>query len=155
MSLRACTPVFVVDGRRLDKEVTDDSRRARVGAKQLRRRRSEGSASFKRLAKVVEALTLQPQASVPQACQTWGDAKAAYRLLNEPDVTPDALQGPHRTLTRQRCAAHALVLVAQDASDLDFTFHDKLKGAGRIGDGRGRGLIQHSALAVEPGRGEV
>ena len=84
-------------------------------------------------------MTLHPGASVPQACGTWGDAKAAYRLLNEPDVTPDALQGPHRALTREACAAHPLVLVVQDSSDLDFTFHNKLKAAGTIGDGRGRG----------------
>jgi hypothetical protein len=149
----ACTPVSLFDSR-LDKEVTDDSRRTRLGADELRWCRSEGSTPFKRLLKVAESMALRPEASVNHACDSWGDTKAAYRLLNEADVTPDGLQGPHRKATRERSAAdHPLVLVLQDASDLDLTFHNKTKGRGKIGNGKGRGLIQHTALAVEPGHG--
>lgn len=141
---------------RLDKEVADDSRGVRLDPGTFRECRSERSASFKRLLKVAEAMAVHPEASVPQATGNWGDAKAAYRLLNEPDVTPDAIQRPHRRLIAQQCAEqHPLVLVLQDASDLDFTFHNKMKNRGKIGDGRGRGLIQQTALAVEPEHGQA
>jgi hypothetical protein len=105
------------------------------------------------LLKVAEAMALHPEGSVNHACGNWADAKAAYRLLNEPDVTPDALQGPHRKAVAVRCGQLPVVLVLQDASDLDYTFRNGAAGLGKIGDGRGRGLIQHTALAVEPEHG--
>jgi hypothetical protein len=107
------------------------------------------------LLKVVESLTLHPQASIPKAAGNWADAKAAYRLLNEPDVTPDALQGPHRRVVATQCAALPVVLCLQDASDLDYTFRNGTAGLGKIGDGKGRGLIQHTALAVDPEHGRA
>lgn len=152
--LLACTHNLALE-KRLDKEVTDDSRRLHLGHESLRRGRSEGSASFKRLLKVVESLALHPQASIPQATDTWGDAKAAYRLLNEKDVTPDALQQPHRRVVGGQCAALPMVLCLQDASDLDYTFRNGTAGLGKIGDNKGRGLIQHTALAVEPEQGRT
>ena len=153
MSL-ACTP-NPIRNKRLDKEVTDDGRRLHLGHESLRRGRSERSASFKRLLKVAESLTLHPRASIPKAAGNWADAKAAYRLLNEPDVTPDALQGPHRRVVAARCAALPVVLCLQDASDLDYTFRNGTAGLGKIGDGKGRGLIQHTALAVDPAHGRA
>ena len=150
----ACTH-NLVSKERLDKEVTDDSRRLHLGHESLRRGRSERSASFKRLLKVAESLTRHPQASIPKAAGNWGDAKAAYRLLNEPEVTPDALQEPHRQVVAGQCAELPMVLCLQDASDLDFTFRNGTAGLGKIGDGRGRGLIQHTALAVEPEHGRT
>ena len=102
---------------------------------------------------MAESLTLHPGASIPKAAGTWADAKAAYRLLNEPDVTPDALQQPHRRVAAAQCAALPVVLCLQDASDLDYTFRNGTAGLGKIGDGKGRGLIQHTALAVEPEHG--
>ena len=153
-SLIACTH-NLARKKRLDKEVTDDSRCLHLGHESLRRRRSERSASFKRLLKVAESLTLHPQASIPKAAGNWGDAKAAYRLLNEPDVTPDALQGPHRQVVAAQCAELPMVLCLQDASDLDFTFRNGTAGLGKIGDGKGRGLIQHTALVVEPQHGRT
>lgn len=150
----AYTPNLICE-KRLDKEVTDDSRRLDLGFGPIRRRRSERSASFKRLLKVAQALTQHPEASIPQATGTWGDAKAAYRLLNEADVTPDALQQPHRNATIEQCAALPLVLAVQDASDLDYTFHNKTKGLGKIGDSKGRGLMQQTCLAVDPQKGQA
>jgi hypothetical protein len=107
------------------------------------------------LLKVAQALTQHPEAYIPQATGTWGDAKAAYRLLNEADVTPDALQQPHRNATIEQCAALPLVLAVQDASDLDYTFHNKTKGLGKIGDSKGRGLMQQTCLAVDPQKGQA
>jgi hypothetical protein len=43
-----------------------------------------------------------------------------------------------------------LVLILHDTSELDFTDHPSLRGAGPIGDGHGQGFLQHNSLAVLP-----
>jgi hypothetical protein len=45
---------------------------------------------------------------------------------------------------------HPLVLILHDTSELDFTTHSALQGTGPIGDGNGRGFLQHNSLAVLP-----
>lgn len=123
-----------------------------VGVGTIRGCTVAGPASFKRLVRVAGAVTAAPGQSLPQRCDDWADLKAAYRFLSNPRVTPDAIQSPHRQLTRARCAEHSIVLVDQDTSPLDFTRRTKTRGLGRIGDGNGRGLLQHTALAVTPER---
>jgi hypothetical protein len=93
--------------------------------------------------------------SIPKACASWADAIAAYRLLSNGDVDPDAVQTPHREHTRKACASLPVVLAVSDITDLDFTGRTKIEGLGRLGDGRGQGLQQHTTLAVEPGRGVI
>jgi hypothetical protein len=88
---------------------------------------------------------------LPHACDDWGDLKGAYRFLSSERVTPEAIQAPHRRRTRSRCRKHSRVLVINDTTELDFTSRKKVSGLGPIGDGHGRGLLQHTALAVTPG----
>jgi len=95
-------------------------------------------------------VTASPQHSLPKACDDWADLKAAYRFLSNPRVNAEAIQTPHRRHTRARCAEHPVVLCVEDISELDFTTRRKTRGLGPIGDGRGRGLLQHSTLAVTP-----
>src|SRR6516162_6875970 len=94
-------------------------------------------------------------ASLPAQAQTWKDIKAVYRLLDEPDVTFDALMQPHWQQTRQRMESLPLVLLVQDTTDLDFSHRGKMSGLGEIGDGNGRGISLQTVLAVEPGSREV
>ena len=90
----------------------------------------------------------QPGASLPKQCSNWADLKAAYRLLSHPKIDAAAMQMPHRRCTMQQCAEHEVVLCIQDDTDLDFTRRSKVKSLGKIGDGGGRGVMQHSTLAV-------
>lgn len=96
-------------------------------------------------------MAADPGAGLPGQTQSWGDLKAAYRLLHEDDVTHYALSLPHWQHTRQR-AEHidAPVLFIQDGSQLDFTLR-QAQGLGRIGDDKGQGLLIHTTLAVQPG----
>ena len=43
-----------------------------------------------------------------------------------------------------------MVLAVQDTTELDFTAHHAVEGLGPIGNGGGRGLLQHSTLAIAP-----
>jgi len=96
-----------------------------------------------------------PAASRPSQAQSWKDGKAVYRLLDEPDVTFDALMQPHWQQTRQHMDTLPLVLLVQDTTDLDFSHRGKMSGLGEIGDGNGRGIYLQTVLAVEPGSREV
>ena len=95
-----------------------------------------------------------PDASLP--CQhdgSWACLKGAYRLLSNSAVHPQAMQQPHRDLTWHSCRKAAVVLVVQDDTELDFSrraTRGSVKGMGPLsGSGHGRGLYQHTALAVE------
>jgi len=97
-----------------------------------------------------------PAASLPQQMHTGAELKGAYALLKNPRVTHERLQSPHWQATRAAAAAEAVVLMIQDISELDYTpYAQTLSGLGPIGDGRGRGLLLHSTLAVLPQSGRV
>lgn len=97
------------------------------------------------------ALAARPAASLPTQTGSWGKLKAAYRLLNEEDVTHQALIAPHCRATQLEAAAtQGVVLFIQDTSECDYTHHPQTAGLGSIGDGRGRGFLMHNSLAVVP-----
>jgi len=98
----------------------------------------------------VAAMTQAPHQSMPKQCQGWGDLKAAYRLLSNPDVDPHDIQQPHRRLTLQACDEHEIVLCIQDTTELDLSRKNKMRGRGSLGNGNTQGLLQHSALAFLP-----
>src|SRR5205085_4311728 len=103
-----------------------------------------------RAVRVGAALAANPKARLPAQTQTWADLKAAYRLLNAPDVTHTALSTPHWTQTRAAASGPEPVLFIQDTTEMDYTAHPHTRGLGHIGDGRGRGFELQSCLAVRP-----
>jgi hypothetical protein len=100
-------------------------------------------------------MSLRPHQSLPKQCPGWADLKAAYRLLSNPQVKPQAIQEPHRRHVHALCGRHTVVLCVQDTSDLDFTNRIGVKNLGKTGNGSGRGILQHTALAVLPDTGAV
>jgi hypothetical protein len=115
------------------------------GACQLRDRRRT-----KRVVKIARRMAENPSASLPAQMQTWKDVIALYRLLDEADVTFEALMRPHFEQTRERIEARPVVLLVQDTTELDFTLHPKTTGLGPIGDHRGRGMLLQTVLAIDP-----
>ena len=103
------------------------------------------------------SIAAQPAASLPTQTDSWSDLKAAYRLLNEEDVTHRALSEPHWRVTREQTAAldGGVVLFVQDTSELDFTSHPQTSGLGHIGNTRGKGFLLHSCLAILPREDQV
>jgi hypothetical protein len=104
----------------------------------------------RRLVRSAAALAQRPEASFPQLFD-WNDLRGFYRLCDQPTATLPVLQGPHWQQTRQAMAQHPLVLILHDTTLLDYTAHPALTGAGPIGDGNGRGFLQHNSLALVPG----
>ena len=103
-----------------------------------------------RLVALAAAITERPGMSLPKQLPDWSDLTGAYRFLSNEAVNPQAILAPHKLLVRQAAGGHQVILSVQDTSQLDFTLRTGIKGLGIIGDGHGRGLMQHTALAVLP-----
>ena len=70
----------------------------------------------KRLILLTTDFALQPTASIPQACGSWSQAKAAYRFFDNDAIDPDDILASHVQATIHRAAAHPVVLCAQDTT---------------------------------------
>jgi hypothetical protein len=93
-------------------------------------------------------LALHPGNSLPAALAP-KQLRCFYHLLHRREATPEVLQADHFALTRQAMTVPEPILVVHDTTELDFTAHPALhEHLGPIGDGRGRGLLQHNSLAV-------
>jgi hypothetical protein len=80
----------------------------------------------------------------------WNELRGFYRFCNKRTATLSAIQRPHWQDTRAEMAKHPLVLILHDTTEMDYTGHTALEGTGPIGDGNGRGFLQHNSLAVLP-----
>jgi hypothetical protein len=103
-----------------------------------------------RLVALAAAIAERPEMSLPKQLPEWSDLTGAYRLLSNEQVDPQAIVAPHQALVRQAAGQHPVILCVQDTTQLDFTLRTGIQGLGIIGDGQGRGLMQHTALAVLP-----
>ncbi|MFC7632959.1 IS4 family transposase [Paraburkholderia humisilvae] len=105
----------------------------------------------KRARLLMERMGADPMASVPKACQGWGETMAAYRFFDNDKVEWHAILEPHWQRTQERMQAHRVVLCVQDTTELDFN------GQGAIGLGpltyeAQRGMFVHPTYAVTPQR---
>lgn len=104
----------------------------------------------KRAVQLGQQLLDNPAGSLPEQTGNWAALKAAYRLLNEDEVTYEALASGHWHETRRLAAAQQVVLFVQDSSDLDYTHHRHTHGLGLAGNPERRGLMLHTAVALSP-----
>ena len=102
----------------------------------------------RRLLRLVDALSAQPGASVPQAMGDWAATKGAYRFWDRDSVTAAAILAPHQAQSVARAADHERVIVVQDTTDLDFSAHPNTDGLGALDNQWVQGLKVHSALLV-------
>lgn len=96
------------------------------------------------------AMAAAPDASLPQQLSDRAALRAAYGLLNDRRWTLQHFATPHWDSTRCAAGQYATVLFVQDTSELDYTRHASKRNLGPIGDGRGRGLLLHTTLAIVP-----
>lgn len=104
----------------------------------------------RRLVALAAAALERPDMSLPQQHRDWADLQAAYRFLSNDAVDAQDIIAAHAAVTRQAAASCPVLLCVQDDTTLDFTLRTGIQGLGMIGDGHGRGLLQHTGLAVRP-----
>src|SRR5215207_9175347 len=93
----------------------------------------------RRLVQSAAAIARRPEKAFTEVFD-WNGLRAFYRLCHDPRATLAAVMGPHWEQTRQAMGRRPLVLVLHDTTELDFTTHPKLQGAGRVGNEWGRGF---------------
>lgn len=123
----------------MPEQISDELLGIDLGDKRLNRRSRQ----------VIHALSVDPQASINGAFEKWGDTLAAYRLLRNDAVTPEAILKPHYESALARIDEHPVVLILQDTTELDFTKHPP-KDARCLNKSDRFGLYDHTHLAVTP-----
>ena len=104
----------------------------------------------KRLVRSAELLSTRPSGSLPQRLD-WNELRGFYRLVDQSTATPDRIQEGHRQRTRDRMNRTDPVLIIHDTTELDYTSHPALhQEVGPIGNGHGKGVLQHNRLAFAP-----
>ena len=87
----------------------------------------------------------KPEQSFSSAC---GETvrKAAWRLFSTAKLD---LSGGHESAMLSRCASHAIILVPEDTTDLNYKGHEQTEGLGSLGGSKAvLGLCVHSAIAL-------
>jgi hypothetical protein len=103
----------------------------------------------KRLVRIAQAFYGQPQANIPQACQSRAETKAAYRFMDHSETSMEKILDPHYQATVARMRREGVVLAVQDTTSLNYTAHPATENLGPIGyrKDRGLGLILHDTMA--------
>ena len=99
----------------------------------------------------METMATTPTASVPKACNGWGETMAAYRFFDNDGVDWRAILEPHWQQTEQRMAGQAVVLCLQDTTELDFNGR-QARGLGPLSYEAQRGMYVHPTYAVTTAR---
>jgi hypothetical protein len=102
----------------------------------------------RRLVAVAARIGAKPQGTLPQSFTVPAELEAAYRLLENEDVTREAVIAPHLTRVRQDCRQPGDFLFPEDTTELDYSSHPAAEELGLIGNGGGRGFLVHSTLAL-------
>jgi hypothetical protein len=98
-------------------------------------------------------IAAQPGASSP-AVSALSDLRCFHNLVRRTEATHQAISAGHFALTERAMNTPEAVLVVHDTTELDFTRHEALRDhLGPVGDGNGRGLLQHNSLAVRASDG--
>jgi len=102
-----------------------------------------GDARLNKRARILmERFTAEPTASVPKACQGWGETMAAYRFFDSDSIDWRALMAPHWQKTQQRMAVQPVVLCLQDTTEPDFNCQSTF-GLGPLSYEAQRGMYLH------------
>ena len=106
----------------------------------------------RRLQIMASAFAQKPTAPIPQACVNAGEAKAAYRFVENDRIMPMSIREAHHEATLERVAAYPVVLAVQDTTALNYSTHPKTEGLGLLGSHSPKtiGLLLHSTLAITP-----
>jgi hypothetical protein len=111
-----------------------------------------GDARLNRRARtLMESMAATPTASVPKACNGWGETMAAYRFFDNDSVDWRAILEPHWQQTEQRMAEQDVVLCLQDTTELDFN-GQQARGLGPLSYEAQRGMYVHPTYAVTTAR---
>ncbi len=114
----------------------------------------------KRLCRLAERFERRPQASIPEATGSWGQACGAYRFFDNEEVDPEDILASHTERTLERAQTESLLLAVADTTSLNYRDRSNTEepapswtgGLGPIGNSTDKafGLWLQSLLAFTP-----
>jgi Transposase DNA-binding/Transposase Tn5 dimerisation domain len=104
----------------------------------------------KRYAQILNSLSNIPNNSIPTACKTWKETLAAYRFLNNDNVTHQTIISSHKASTLERIRRENIILIPQDTTEIDFSGRKTIDGMGHLGKEKSQGFYLHPSIAVTP-----
>lgn len=105
-----------------------------------------------RAIKLLDSLCAKPTVSIPAACESWQDTKAAYRFFDNSKVTKEKLLESHKTSVLQRMSGEDTILLLQDTTELDYSGQKCNQGTGFLNNEARLGIYLHPTIAVTPER---
>jgi len=103
----------------------------------------------KRSHRILQALAQRPQDSLNQVHGTWGEAKGAYRLIENERISLPSLQKPICDATAECCKGLDRIIAVQDTTTFSFDSARNAKGLGTVNDSqKSRGMFFHPVLAL-------
>lgn len=112
-----------------------------------------GDARLNRRARQVLARLLEsPSVSPTAAMQGWAETLGAYRLVDHPECTLEAILQAHRQPVLERVRKHPRVLLIQDTTELDYTSKKKQVGRGPLAENARQGYFLHTQWAISEDR---
>lgn len=106
----------------------------------------------KRLAKLLNTLSIEPSTSIPCANDTWAETFAAYRFFDNDKVSFDSIMSGHQASTLDRIKQEAVVLIPQDTTFLNFATDAKSKEMGTLRIKDANQQLLHTSIAITPSR---
>lgn len=103
---------------------------------------------------ILQRFANKPSLSIPAACDgREAEREAAYRFFSNDKIDDFEILRAHRDATVQRMAACAVVLLAQDTTEFDFTRpNEVVNGAGPLTYETQIGFHTHAQVAFTPER---
>ena len=108
-----------------------------------------------RLASVTSDLLNSPSEPIHAASGSWSQAKAAYRMFDNPKLKEQKLLEAHQqeTVKRLELADEDIVFAVQDTTTLNYTHHPNKKGISKINQNPGydkpvKGFFLHNTLLI-------
>jgi len=102
----------------------------------------------RRLVDVSARLAEHPQGMLPRTFSGWGELKAAYRMLENEEVTYEKVIDPHGQRVRRACQEPGEYLMIEDTTELNYWKHPGTEGLGRVSASGGHALFVHSTLGL-------
>ena len=101
-----------------------------------------------RLVKIATNLVQQPGGTLPQAFPSGASSKPPTGFSINPRLPSNRFSSRTGNAPGRPAKQPGEYLLIEDTTELDYTDHPATEEMGRIGDGRGRGLLLHTTLAV-------
>jgi len=102
----------------------------------------------KRAVKIASVLAAHPGPAFTKAFEMWGQAKAAYRFVENQRVTARHLMQPMQEQTAQVCAGRDVVLLIQDTTTVVSDQPKHRDAMGPVNQSKAVGMLLHSCLAT-------